>query len=123
VQSAHVVRRITGRADWTAIERIYETLLTITGSPVVAVNRAIALGETRGAAAGLELLDALSGDRRLAEYQPYWAARAALLARTRDFEAADAAYERAIGLESDPAVRRFLERRRMALRERPTGNR
>jgi RNA polymerase sigma-70 factor (ECF subfamily) len=119
VQSAHVVRRITGHADWTAIDRIYEALLAITGSPVVAVNRAVALGETRGPAAGLELLDALSGDRRLAEYQPYWAARAGLLARTRDFEAADAAYERALGLESDPAVRRFLERRRTELRGRP----
>ena len=123
VQSAHVVRRITGHADWTAIERIYEMLLTITGSPVVAVNRAVALGETRGAAAGLEVLNTLSDNRRLAEYQPYWAARAALLAQTRDFEAADAAYERAIGLESDPAVRRFLERRRTELHARPTGSR
>jgi RNA polymerase sigma-70 factor (ECF subfamily) len=119
VQSAHVVRRLTGRADWTAIEGIYDTLLAMTGSPVVAVNRAIALGETRGAAAGLRALDALSDDRRLAEYQPYWAARAGLLARTGDFEAAEAAYERAIGLESDPAVRRFLERRRTELRGRP----
>jgi len=119
VQSAHVVRGITGHADWKAIERIYEALLAMTGSPVVAVNRAIALGETRGPAAGLEVLDALSDDRRLAEYQPYWAARAGLLARTRDFEAADAAYERAIGLESDPAVRRFLERRRTELRGPP----
>jgi RNA polymerase sigma-70 factor (ECF subfamily) len=119
VQSAHIVRRITGHADWTAIERIYDALLVMTSSPVVAVNRAIALAETRGAAAGLEALDAVSDDRRLAEYQPYWAARAGLLARTREFEAADAAYERAIGLESDPAVRRFLERRRTELRGPP----
>jgi|SRR5271157_415063 len=118
VQSAHVVRRLTARSDWAAIERIYDALLAMTGSPVVAVNRAIALGETRGAAAGLEALDALSDDRRLAEYQPYWAARAGLVARTREFEASDAAYERAIGLESDPAVRRFLERRRTELRRR-----
>ncbi|HTF35855.1 MAG TPA: RNA polymerase sigma factor [Myxococcota bacterium] len=116
VQSAHVVRRLTARADWTAIERVYHALLAMTGSPVVAINRAIVLGETRGAAAGLEALDALSDDQRLAEYQPYWAARAGLLARTGKFQAADAAYERAIGLESDPAVRRFLERRRAELR-------
>ena len=112
VQSAHVVRRRTGRSDWEAIERIYGALFAITGSPVVALNRAIAVAELRGPAAGLAALDALAADARLADYQPYWAARADLLARTGDRAAADAAYERAIGLESDPAVRRFLERRR-----------
>jgi RNA polymerase sigma-70 factor (ECF subfamily) len=81
----------------------------------VAVNRAVAVAETRGAAAGLEALAALDGDRRLADYQPYWAARAELLAKTGARDEADAAYERAIGLEGDAAVRRFLERRRAAL--------
>jgi RNA polymerase sigma-70 factor, ECF subfamily len=118
VQSAHVVRRTTGRADWEAIERIYGVLLAMTDSPVIAINRAVALAETQGAAAGLEALDALAADARLANYQPYWAARAGLLARTGQSTAADAAYERAIGLESDAAVRRFLQRRRDGLRER-----
>src|SRR5215813_13084884 len=45
VQSAHVVRRRTGRADWVAIERLYDALAALTGSPVVAVNRAIAVAE------------------------------------------------------------------------------
>ena len=116
VQSAHLVRRRSGRADWLAIERIYDVLLSITGSPVVAINRAVAVAETRGPAAGLAELDGLAGDRRLADYQPYWAARAGLLARTGDAAGADAAYERAIGLESDPAVQRFLDRQRTALR-------
>jgi len=88
----------------------------MTGSPVVAINRAVAVAETRGPAAALEALDALSGDSRLADYQPYWAARAGVLARTGEALAADSAYERAIGLEADPAVRRFLERRRAELR-------
>ena len=115
MQSAHVARRRTGRSDWDAIERIYGALFAITGSPVVALNRAIAVAELRGPAAGLAALDALAADARLADYQPHWAARADLLARTGERNAADAAYERAIGLESDPAVRRFLERRRAAL--------
>lgn len=115
VQSAHVVRRKTGRPDWEAIERIYDVLIAMTGSPVVAINRAVALAETRGPAAGLEALEDLAGESRLAEYQPYWAARAELLARTGERRAADEAYERAIGLESDPAVRRFLQRRREKL--------
>jgi RNA polymerase sigma-70 factor (ECF subfamily) len=110
------VRRKTGRSDWEAIEQIYGALLVLTGSPVVAVNRAVALAETRGAEAGLDALKALEDERRLAEYQPYWAARAGLLARTGQIAAADAAYERAIGLERDPAVRRFLTRRRAAPR-------
>jgi len=115
VQSAHVVRRLTGQSDWAAIERLYDALAAIIDSPVVAINRAIAIAETRGPAAGLLALDALAGDARLAEYQPYWAARAGLLARTGAQAAAEAAYERAIGLEADPAVRRFLQQRRAQL--------
>ncbi|MEO8056894.1 MAG: DUF6596 domain-containing protein [Burkholderiales bacterium] len=115
VQSAHVIRRRTGRADWAAIVQLYDALALLTGSPVVAINRAVALSETRGAAAGLAALDTIAGDARLADYQPYWAARAGLLARAGATEPADAAYARAIGLEADPAVRRFLQQRRAAL--------
>jgi RNA polymerase sigma-70 factor, ECF subfamily len=118
VQSAHAVRRRTGSADWAAIEHLYDALSTITQSPVVAINHAIAVAETQGAAAGLAALDALKDDARLADYQPYWAARAGLLTRTGEVDAAEQAYERAIGLESDPAVRRFLEERRNDLHGR-----
>lgn len=116
VQSAHVVRRRTGRADWAAIDRLYEVLFAITGSPVVAINRAVAIAETRGPAAGLAVLDALAEDARLADYQPFWAARAGLLARNGEIDAAEQAYNRAIGLDSDPAVRRFLQERCAALK-------
>ncbi|MBN8944441.1 MAG: RNA polymerase subunit sigma-70 [Rhizobiales bacterium] len=115
IQSAHAVRRRSGCADWRAIEGLYDALGAITGSPVVAVNRAVALAETAGAAAGLAALDEAARDARLDDYQPYWAARAGLLARAGDGAAADGAYERAIGLETDPAVRRFLQERRAAL--------
>jgi RNA polymerase sigma-70 factor, ECF subfamily len=116
IQSAHVVRRLKGQSDWEAIEQLYTALFALTRSSVVAINRAVALAETRGPAAGLAELDALAEDRRLADYQPYWAARAGLLARTGAADAADRAYELAIGLESDPAVRRFLQQRREAIR-------
>jgi RNA polymerase sigma-70 factor (ECF subfamily) len=115
VQSAHVVRRQTGTADWAAIEQLYDALAAITGSPVVAINRAIAVAETRGPIAGLAALDVLGDDPRLADYQPYWAARAGLLARAGEVGPASEAYERAIGLEADPAVRRFLQQRRADL--------
>jgi RNA polymerase sigma-70 factor (ECF subfamily) len=115
VQSAHVIRRRTGRADWPAIAQLYDALLALTGSPVVAINRAVAIAATRGAAHGLAALDAVATDARLVDYQPYWAARADLLAAAGERAAADAAYLRAIGLEADPAVRRFLQRQRDAL--------
>jgi RNA polymerase sigma-70 factor (ECF subfamily) len=108
------VRRRTGRADWEAIEHIYDALLAVTASPVVAINRAVAIAETRGPAAGLAELDAVASTPRLLDYQPYWAARAELLVRTGDVVAARAAYDRAIGLESDPAVRTFLQEKRAA---------
>ena len=115
VQSAHAIRRRTGRSDWRAIERLYDALAALTGSPVVALNRAVALAETQGPEAGLAALGALATDARIASYQPYWAARAGLLARIGDMSEAGVAYERAIGLEADPAVRRFLERCRASL--------
>jgi RNA polymerase sigma-70 factor (ECF subfamily) len=116
VQSAHAARRSTGRTDWMAIVALYDALIAATGSIVVAINRAVALAEVQGAAAGIAALDALQSDRRLAEYQPYWAARAELLARLDNSGAAREAYTRAIGLESDPAVRRYLQRRLAACR-------
>jgi RNA polymerase sigma-70 factor, ECF subfamily len=111
VQSAHLVRRRTGRSDWAAIAQLYDALETLTGSPVVAINRAVALAEATGAIAGLAELDRLADDPRMADYQPYWAARAGLLARTGAADVAKAAYRRAIGMEADPAVRRFLQGR------------
>jgi len=116
VQSAHVVRRRTGHADWAAIERLYEALEALTGSPVVGINRAVAVAHAQGPHAGLALLDALAADARLTDYQPYWAARAGLLARVGAVQEADTAYERAIGLERDAAVRQFLQRQREASR-------
>lgn len=115
VQSAHSVRRRTGRADWDAIGKLYDALWSLTGSPVVAVNRAVAIAGNRGAAAGLAALDALAGDARLQDYQPYWAARASLLAATGAAAGANEAYARAIGMERDPSVRQFLQRQRAAI--------
>jgi RNA polymerase sigma-70 factor (ECF subfamily) len=112
IQSAHVVRRRGGAADWAAIEKLYDGLCAITGSPVAAINRAVAIAETRGAAAGLAALPTAEDGSRLADYQPYWAARAELLSRLGDAGAAQEAYDQAIGLEADPAVRRFLQKRR-----------
>jgi RNA polymerase sigma-70 factor (ECF subfamily) len=115
IQSAHVHRCRTGTANWAQVVKLYDALFGITGSPVVLINRALALAELRGASAALDAMPDLDADPRLTEYQPYWAARAALLAKTAAHAEARKAYEIAIGLERDPAVRRFLERRLAAL--------
>ncbi|MER9842708.1 RNA polymerase sigma factor [Mesorhizobium australicum] len=115
VQSAHAARRLRGRTDWAAIRGLYEALFSIAGSPVVAINRAVAIAETEGAVAGLAALYVLGDDKRLNDYQPYWAARAGLLARLGQGAQAVEAYDRAIGLERDPAVRRFLQAKRAVL--------
>jgi RNA polymerase sigma-70 factor, ECF subfamily len=112
LQSAHVARRLGRGVDWPAIVALYDALCALTGSPVAAINRSVALAEIKGAAVGLTALEVVAADKRLAEYQPYWAARADLLARTGKRVAAQEAYDQAIGLEADPAVRRFLQRRR-----------
>ncbi len=121
VQSAHAARALTGTTDWAAIATLYDALFAMTGSPVVAINRAVAIARAQGPADGLAALAPLADDPRLAEYQPYWAARADLFAQAGDRAAADEAYERAIGLESDPAVRRFLQKRRSAAAQLASG--
>ena len=115
LQSAHVYRRSTGRPNWAEVVQLYDGLFALTGSPVVAINRALALAELKGPDTGLETMQELSEDVRLADYQPYWAARAELLTRTGANDEARRAYEIAIGLEREPAVRRFLQRRQSAL--------
>ncbi len=115
LQSAHVHRRRTGHANWPAVVQLYDALLTLSGSPVVAINRALAIAEVHGADAALQAMEAIAADSRLTEYQPYWAARAELLAKTGANGEARHAYEIAIGLERDAAVRRFLQRRQSAL--------
>jgi RNA polymerase sigma-70 factor (ECF subfamily) len=108
LQSAHVHRRRTGAGNWREVVQLYGALLAFSGSPVVGINRALALAELEGPGAGLRELDDLAKDARLGEYQPYWAARAELLARAGDFPEAKRSYELAIGLEREEAIRRFL---------------
>jgi predicted RNA polymerase sigma factor len=116
LQSAHVYRCRTGQANWAAVVSLYDALLALSGSPVVAINRALAIAELHGAAAGLVAMPEADEDARLREYQPYWAARAELLNKTGETEKAMRAYDIAIGLERDPAVRSFLQTRQGNLR-------
>jgi RNA polymerase sigma-70 factor (ECF subfamily) len=119
IQSAHVHRRMGVPTDWRAVVALYDSLLALTGSVVAALNRALALSRLEGPEAGIEALEAVSEDQRLADYQPYWAARADLCDRAGRRIEAEAAYMRAIGLESDPAVRVSLQDRLAAMTAGP----
>ena len=115
LQSAHVARRRTGRNNWPAVVALYDALAQIAPSPVIAINRALALAESEGPRAALDAMPKPTDDCRLNQYQPFWAARADLLARIGAHNKAREAYDIAIGLERDPAVRRFLQQRQTAL--------
>lgn len=111
LQSAHVEGARSGFVSWAAIVSLYDALVQLTHSPVAVINRALAVAELQGPEAGLAALEAAGADRRVESYQPYWAARANLLGRTGSHSAARHAYQLAIGLENDPAVREYLRRR------------
>jgi RNA polymerase sigma-70 factor, ECF subfamily len=115
VQSVHAARRLTGATDWEAIVVLYDALYALTGSPVVAVNRAAAAAHTRGAAAGLKLLEEVGSQGGLDGFEPYWVAKADLCAKLGEIGEARKAYHLAIGLQSDPAARAFLIERLAAL--------
>jgi RNA polymerase sigma-70 factor (ECF subfamily) len=108
IQSAHCIRRRGAPVAWPAIAMLYERLADFANTRVVEINRAIAIANAQGVRQGLALLAAVEAQGGLAEFQPFWAAKAELHARAGLNESSTAAYDRAIGLERDPAVREFL---------------
>jgi RNA polymerase sigma-70 factor (ECF subfamily) len=102
--------------DWAQIAELYGALGRLNPSPVVELNRAVAIGLADGPAAGLELLEPLLAEPALERYQPLHAAHADLLNRAGDTAGAARAYERAIALTANAVEREELERRLGALR-------
>ena len=98
--------------DWPQIAALYGELARLTASPVVELNRAIAVAETEGPDAGLEIIDRISLDN----LHYLHAARGELLRRAGRIAEARAAYQRALGLVHDDAESRLLQRRLAALR-------
>lgn len=115
IQSAHMARRVTGAANWPTIVKLYDHLLAITDSPVIVLNRAVALAEVDGPNAALSSVAPLAADKRMLGYQPYWAARGHLFARIGRVAEAIEALTIAIGLTTDEAVRVYLQQQLTAL--------
>ena len=114
IQAVHVDRRRSGRTDWQTIGTLYDRLLAITPTLGARIAHAAALTEAGRSDAALAALDGLD-PVRIASHQPYWATRAATLARLcRTAEASDA-YYRAVGLTEDRHIRAYLLEKRAAL--------
>jgi len=118
IAALHAAAPTFAATDWPQIAALYGELMRRAPSPVVAVNRAVAVGFAHGPQAGLALLEPVARERALRDYAPLHAARAELLRRAGDGSHADAAYARAIALTANAAQREELERRRSALQGR-----
>ena len=97
--------------NWRQIVRFYTLLQRLTGSPIVALNRAVAVAMADGTETGLSLIDSLSTSGELEEYHLFHAARADLLRRIGSLPEAAKSYRRALELVKNESERRFLERR------------
>lgn len=115
IQSCHARRSLGEPVDWHLVATLYGALVAVSPTIGAQVGLAAAHGRAFGPERGLAILDGLP-DELVASYQPFHATRAALLSECGDHAAATDAYERALGLTEDPAVRRFLARRRDATR-------
>ncbi len=113
IAAVHADAAAAADTDWARIVRVYDALLVLQPSPVVELNRAVAVAMAEGPAIGLELVDRL--ERRLDDYHLYHAARADLLRRLGRREEAVAAYTRALDLTSNEIERGFLRRRLVEL--------
>jgi RNA polymerase sigma-70 factor, ECF subfamily len=119
VNAVHTDAGSAEETDWRQIVALYDQLLAVEPTPVVALNRAIAVAEVDGPAPALEILDTLD----IEGYHAYQAARADLLRRAGSTEAAVTAYERALELAGNPAERAFLRSRldELGVRRAPGG--
>jgi RNA polymerase sigma-70 factor (ECF subfamily) len=111
IQSVHAERARSGRTEWNAIAVFYEQLIRISPTLGTRTGYAAAVAEGKGSEAGLAALDQIDL-KDVSSYQPYWAVRAHLLQRLGKVSEAADAFDRAIGLAEDPAIRQFLLQKR-----------
>jgi RNA polymerase sigma-70 factor (ECF subfamily) len=111
IAAVHATAPSAAATDWNEIVGLYDVLLRLERSPVVELNRAVAVAMRDGPAAGVALIEAILGRGDLTEYRPAHAARADLYRRLGATTDARAAYEKALALTKQEPERRFLERR------------
>jgi predicted RNA polymerase sigma factor len=119
IAACHARARTAAETDWTRIAALYGALASVAPSPVVELNRAVALGMAFGPAAGLEIVDALMAEKSLAGYHLLPSVRGDLLARLGRPDEARAAFERAASLTQNARERELLRRRAASIRPEP----
>ena len=119
IAGVHANAQHTRETDWPLIVVLYDKLLTIRRTPVVALNRAIAVAQSEGAERGLEEIHAISNGDRLADYPFYFAALGELERRTDRYDLAREHLKTALALARNPMERRFFEQRLDACMESP----
>lgn len=117
IQSVHCARAVTGSTDWAALRKLYAALVSISPTLGARVALAATIGRADGPDAGLAALDEIA-DAGVPRFQPAWATRAHLLAEAGRAAEAERAYEKAISLTTEQAVREYLRRRLSAVRGR-----
>jgi RNA polymerase sigma-70 factor (ECF subfamily) len=117
IAAVHAEAESAATTDWAQIVALYDLLLRIDPSPVIELNRAVAVAMRSGPATGLELIEAILARGDLKDYRPAHAARAELCRRAGRIEDARASYKRAIALSRLEPERRFLERQLASLRK------
>jgi RNA polymerase sigma-70 factor (ECF subfamily) len=122
IAECHAVAKHFHATDWRRIGALYDELAQLTGSPVVALNRAVAVGMIEGPEAALDLLEPLGDEPKLAEYALLPATRADFLRRLSRFDEAAVDYRRAIELTANEAERAFLEGRLSECSQRVTSD-
>jgi len=111
IAACHARARTAEETDWTQIVALYDALAQLTSSPVVELNRAVALGMAFGPAAGLELVDSLKDEPALAGYHLLPSVRGDLLAKLGRFEEARAEFARAAAMTQNARERALLEKK------------
>ena len=111
LQAAIAAEHANDATDWPNVVALYDLLMAVNPTPVVALNRAVAVAMAEGPERGLALIDDLAADGTLDGYHLLHAARADLLRRLGRHEEAAAAYRRALTLATSPVERAFLEGR------------
>jgi RNA polymerase sigma-70 factor (ECF subfamily) len=119
IAALHDAATAPGSTDWAQIAALYAGLLAMTPSPVIDLNRAVAVAMAEGPAAGLSIVDAIDATGQLDGYPYLHAARADLLRRLGRREEAAGAYRRARDLTANSAEQAFLDRRLAELASRP----
>ena len=117
IAAVHAQARSVDHTDWPQIVALYDSLLDLEPSPVIRLNRAVAVAMRDGPAAGLALIDGIGKEDDLGGYFWFFAAKADLYRRQGDTDSAEAAYQRALELSQSGPERRYLQKRRSALKK------